>query len=113
MNRTLGNMIQALPPRAKHRWPQALKSITFVYNCTIHEATGYVPFLLMFGRTPRLPVDMAFGTVLDNPEVVNYDQYVQILWKDLKEAMGIAQAASIKQLKRHADVYNHKFGGTC
>ena len=54
MNRTLGNMIQALPPKAKHRWPQALKSLTFAYNCTIHETTGYAPFLLMFGRIPRL-----------------------------------------------------------
>lgn len=57
MNRTLGNMIQALPTRAEHRWPQALKSLTFAYNCTIHETTGFAPILLMFGRTPRLSVD--------------------------------------------------------
>ncbi|KAF0044738.1 hypothetical protein F2P81_003896 [Scophthalmus maximus] len=71
-------MIRALPPKAKHRWPQVLKSLTFAYNCTIHETTGYAPFLLMFGRIPRLPIDMAFSAVLDHPEVVNYDQGTDI-----------------------------------
>lgn len=49
MNRTLGNMIRALPAKAKHKWPQALKSLTFAYNCTIHETTGYTPFLVSLG----------------------------------------------------------------
>lgn len=111
MNRTLGNMIRALPTRAKHRWPQALKSLTFAYNCTVHETTGFAPFLLMFGRTPRLPVDVVFGSVLENPDIVDYDVYVQSLRRDLKEAMGVAQAFAVKQLKRHADLYNRKVRG--
>lgn len=73
MNLTLGNMIRALPQRAKHRWPQTLKSLTLAYNCTIHETTGYT---LMFGRVPRLPVDIIFGSVLNDPDVVDYDRYV-------------------------------------
>lgn len=36
-NRTLGNMIRALPPRDKQRWPQMLQTLTFAYNCTAHE----------------------------------------------------------------------------
>lgn len=50
-NRTLGNMIRALPPKAKQRWPQRLRSLTFSYNATVHETTGFAPFQLMFGRT--------------------------------------------------------------
>ena len=111
MNRTLGNMIRALPPRSKHRWPQALKSLTFAYNCTIHETTGYAPFLLMFGRTPRLPIDLAFSSVLNVPEVVSYDEYVQSLRQSLKEAMGVAQASASKQLRRHAELYNRRVRG--
>uniref|UniRef100_A0AAQ4QA44 Gypsy retrotransposon integrase-like protein 1 n=1 Tax=Gasterosteus aculeatus aculeatus TaxID=481459 RepID=A0AAQ4QA44_GASAC len=76
-NRTLGNMIRALPPKAKHRWPQLLKSLTFSYNATVHETTGFAPFQLMFGRTPRLPVDLLFGSVLLDDQVVDYDAYVQ------------------------------------
>ena len=44
MNRTLGNMIRSLPPRSKSKWPQMLNSLTFSYNCTFHETTGFPPF---------------------------------------------------------------------
>ncbi|KAK7915752.1 hypothetical protein WMY93_011513 [Mugilogobius chulae] len=111
MNRTLGNMIRALPPRAKHRWPDALKSLTFAYNCTVHETTGFAPFLLMFGRVPRLPVDVMFGSVLNDPEVVDYDRYVASLRKDMRDAMAVAQSMATKQLQRHSDLYNRKVRG--
>lgn len=110
-NRTLGNMIRALPARAKHRWPQMLKSLTFAYNCTVHETTGHAPFQLMFGRTPRLPVDMLFDEVLQDSNVVDYDKYVQCLRRDLQEAIKAAQSSASKQLKRHADLYNRKVRG--
>lgn len=111
MNRTLGNMICTLPPRAKHRWPEALKSLTFSYNCTVHETTGYAPFLLMFGRVPRLPIDIIFSSVLDSLEVADYNQYIQSLQRDLKEAMDLAQTVASKQLQRHIDLYNRKIRG--
>uniref|UniRef100_A0A3P9LLK5 Gypsy retrotransposon integrase-like protein 1 n=1 Tax=Oryzias latipes TaxID=8090 RepID=A0A3P9LLK5_ORYLA len=111
MNRTLGNMIRALPPRAKHRWPNALKSLTFAYNCTVHETTGYAPFLLMFGRVPRLPVDVMFGSVLHDQEVVDYDRYVESLRKNMKEAMAVAQSMAVKQLQRHSQLYDRKVRG--
>ncbi|XP_055717354.1 uncharacterized protein LOC129810649 [Salvelinus fontinalis] len=110
-NRTLGNMTRALPTRAKHRWPQKLKSLTFAYNCTVHETTGHAPFQLMFGRTPRLPVDMMFGTVLQDSNVVDYDEYVKSLTRDLREAMETVQVSATKQLKRHAGLYNRKIRG--
>lgn len=97
MNRTLGNMIRALPPKAKHRWPEALKSLTFAYNCTVHKTTGCPLFSLMFGRVPRLPIDGIFDSVLDNSEVTNYDRYIQLLRRDLRDAMNVAQMTAAKQ----------------
>ncbi len=44
MNRTLGNMIRALPAKTKHKWPQVLKSLTFAYNCTIQRNHGVCSF---------------------------------------------------------------------
>uniref|UniRef100_A0A3B1J1Z4 Gypsy retrotransposon integrase-like protein 1 n=1 Tax=Astyanax mexicanus TaxID=7994 RepID=A0A3B1J1Z4_ASTMX len=68
-NRTLGNMIRALPPKCKSRWPQMLQTLTFSYNCTVHETTGFAPFYLMFGRVPRLPIDVMFQNILENDRV--------------------------------------------
>lgn len=104
-------MIRSLPPRARHRWPEALKSLMFAHNCTIHKMTGYAHFLLTFGRLPRLPVDSIFKSALDNPDVEDYDDYIQSLGKDLKDAMDIAQAMATKQLQHHTDLFNRKVHG--
>ncbi len=96
-NRTLGDMIRSLPPRSKVKWPQLLNTLTFVYNCTRHEITGYPPFFLMFGRTPRLPVDVLFKSVILDNETIDVHTYVQSLQKDLREAMSVAQEHAKRQ----------------
>lgn len=110
-NRTLGTMIRALPPRSKAKWPQMLNTLTFAYNCTVHETTGFPPFFLMFGRTPRLPVDVMFESVLLDGETVDVDKYVQSLGKDLREATTLAQTHINKQQVKQAEVYNRKMKG--
>lgn len=111
-NRTLGNMIRALTPDTKADWPRRLQTLAFMYNSTAHETTGYAPFFLMFGRTPRLPVDVLFRTVLSDPTVMSYDKYVQSLTNDLKEAMVIAQEHATKEQNRHTQLYNKRVKGS-
>ncbi len=110
-NRTLGNMVRALSPDVKRDWPRRLQTLTFLYNCTTHESTGYAPFYLMFGRVPRLPVDILFRSVLNDQNVVSYDKFVDTLVKDLKEAMVIAQEHATKEQKRQAALYNRRVKG--
>ncbi|CAI5693109.1 unnamed protein product [Oreochromis niloticus] len=107
-NRTLGGMICALPPDSKVDWPRRLQTLTFMYNCTAHETTGFAPFYLMFGRTPRLPVDILFRSVLSDPAVTCYDRYVVSLREDVKEAMVIARARAAQEKHRHSQLYNRR-----
>ena len=110
-NRTLGCMIRALPPESKLDWPRRLQTLTFMYNCTAHETTGYAPFYLMFGRVPRLPVDMLFGNVLSDPDVSSFGKYVTKLSEDLREAMQIAQEHAKKEQGRQTRLYNRAAKG--
>lgn len=110
-NRTLGAMIRALPPRTKHKWPQMINTLTFSYNCTTHETTGYAPFYLMFGRIPRLPVDVMFGNVLTDENVVDYDAYVSQLRRDLKEAVHVAQKNALREQGHQKRQFDKKVKG--
>jgi len=96
-NRTLGNMIRALPPQSKANWSKMLQMLTFCYNCTDHETTGFTPFFLMFGRIPRLPVDVVFQHAV---------LFVARLRHDLSEAARIAQQNSQVEQAREGKNYN-------
>lgn len=111
-NRTLGNMLRSLPLRAKQQWPQQIQTLTFAYNATVHETTGYAPFHLMFGRVPRLPVDVMFKQVLRDPVVVDHSCYVKTLMSHLHEAANIAQQHTVKEQQKQARGYNRKVKGT-
>ncbi|XP_027874875.1 uncharacterized protein LOC114145478 [Xiphophorus couchianus] len=111
-NRTLGNMIRALPPQSKSRWPQMLRMLTFCYNCTEHETTGFAPFFLMFGRIPRLPIDVVFQHALSNSPVVDHHEFVSRLKHDLSVAARIAQQNSSSEQAHQAMYYNRKAKGS-
>ncbi|KAI3375024.1 hypothetical protein L3Q82_021066, partial [Scortum barcoo] len=111
-NRTLGSMLRSLPLKEKHKWPQQIQTLTFAYNATVHETTGYAPFQLMFGRNPRLPVDVMFRQVLHDPVVVDYETYAKTLISHLNEAARIAQQHAIKEQDKQAKNYNRKVKGT-
>jgi len=58
---TLLSMLGTLDQDNKSRWPKHLFPLVYAYNCAKHSTTGFSPFLLMFGREPHLPIDVALG----------------------------------------------------
>ena len=59
-NGTLLNMLGTLTPEQKD-WKSHIPALVHTYNCTSNAATGFSPYFLLFGREPRLPVDVEFG----------------------------------------------------
>ncbi len=68
-NRTLMNMLGTLEPHLKPQWHEYVDAMTHAYNCSRHDSTGYSPYYLMFGRHPRLPVDLIFRVPQNGPTV--------------------------------------------
>lgn len=60
-NRTLLDMLGTLHTTQKKDWKSHIAGLVHAYNCTRQTSTGFSPYYLMFGRHPRLPVDIAFG----------------------------------------------------
>ena len=60
-NLTLLNMLGTLTPKQKKDWKNHVSAMVHAYNCTRNAATGFSPYYLLFGREPRLPMDVEFG----------------------------------------------------
>ena len=63
-NKTLISMIGTLPGDAKKKWQEWVPMLVHAYNCTTSSVTGYSPYFLIYGRQPKLPIDLEYGVAL-------------------------------------------------
>lgn len=100
-NRTLLDMLGTLNDQDKTHWRDFVKPLAHAYNCTRSDVTGYSPYELMFGRQPRLPIDLAFGLPLEKKVHTSHSQYVDALKTRLEESYKIALVNSEKLMLRN------------
>ena len=63
-NQTLIEMVRALAQGINAKsWEDMLPFALFAYRTAYHPATGDTPFYLMYGREPRLPIDLLFNKI--------------------------------------------------
>lgn len=99
-NRTLLQMLGTLENEKKSKWKEFVKPLVHAYNCTRNDTTGYAPYELMFGRLPRLPVDLAFGLPIESP-AKSHSQYVKDLKDRLRESYEVAKKSAAKLAERN------------
>ena len=95
-NRTLLDMLGTLQNQDKSSWRDHVRPLVHAYNCTRNEVTGFTPCELMFGRQPRLPVDLAFKLPVPEGQHSSHSEYVQNLKSRLKESYRIATEKAAK-----------------
>ena len=84
-------MLGTLEADKKRNWKDYLPSVVHGYNCTKHQSTGFSPYKLMFGRDPKLPVDIELGLDSElNPQNHDYSKFVDSLNKQLEYAWKLA-----------------------
>ena len=61
---------------------------------TKYDSTGFSPFYLMFGRHPRMPIDITMGIELEERESSSASEYVEELREKLEWAYNVATKES-------------------
>ncbi|KAK3108916.1 hypothetical protein FSP39_018571 [Pinctada imbricata] len=109
-NRTLLKMLGTLENSQKQDWKTYISPIVHAYNCTRQETTQQSPFFLMFGREPRLPVDVVFGTNQSSPKT-SLNDYIESLRSKLQHSYDLAQEHIKKAQTRQKKTYDIKVRG--
>ena len=99
-SRTVISMLGTLPEDFKSKWTQHISTITYAYNCTCSNATGFSPYYLPYGRHPLLQIDIEFGVFISElSEAITY-KYVQESKKRLENAFQKANTFCKKEALR-------------
>ena len=108
-NKTLCDMLGTLSVEDKADWKSHISAMTHAYNCTQNASTGYSPYYLMFGRQPRLPLDVRFGLFRNlSSSTFSKSKYIDRLKKRLDFAYEKANQSQIKESQRQKTRYDKK-----
>ncbi len=63
MMRTIrSQLVRNLTNSSVRDWDDMIPYLEFSYNTTVHTSTGFSPFYLVYGRQPRLPSEVMYGS---------------------------------------------------
>ena len=96
-NATLLSMLGTLPPEGKATSTDKVGTLVHAYNSTKSGITAFRLHYLMFGKKPKLPLDVTFGLPNPDMEAVIHDRYVKQLQSRLKWSYGVAQCKKPKR----------------
>ena len=103
-------MIGKLDPQKRKKWPAHIGSIIIAYNSTRSLVTRYSPYYLMFGRRPRLPIDLLFPMCRTQMLTRTINKYVASLYNHLRKSLVVVQDCAVKEAQRQRWLYDRKVG---
>ena len=109
MNKTIISMLKTLTEANKSSWKDHINKIVYAYNCTKHSTTGCSPYYLLFGRKPRLPIDLLLAP--DTNATQHQSKYMDKWKTEMEQAYKIAAHKSSQ--RKGYDIERHKEKKPC
>ena len=90
--------------RDQKDWDKHLTSVLFGYRVSPHDTTGESPFYLLYGREPRLPVDVSLLPSSNESRSVN--EHRARIVQTLEEAQNIARTNIQRAQQNMKNIYD-------
>ena len=116
VNRTVLEMLAKYLTENHAEWDKHLPLLMLGYRAQIHKSLGFSPFFMMFGRTPRLPVDAeidAPSAVRSRSAAAYIDELCEGLRTVYREAIRISDARhqlNKRLYERKLNSFNYSVG---
>lgn len=108
-NRTLLNMLGTLENSEKQNWKKYIPSFKFTHTIAQDmRALDISPYELMFGRKPRLLIDVAFGLENNEENKENYNEYILDLKNRMEKTFDIVEKAAEKSRTKQKVQFDKK-----
>ena len=111
-HRYLNTSLSMFTNKYKQNWDEILPTMLFAYRTTCHESSKVSPFVALFGRQPRLPIDLALD--LGDPDInvaATNSEYLQTtrsalrdIWRGIREE----QEKQVARNKRRTDLTHYE-----
>ena len=108
-NRTQIQMLSSCVNKHLFEWKEHTQKLCMAYNTSIQATTGYLPFYLMFGRRPRLPIDIMDETLSERSPLPDF---VYKLQNTLTEAFDTARSNISLNQDRQQETFNQRVHGS-
>ena len=106
-NRTLGDMLRMITIDSPADWDKNLKPLCFAYNTAVHTTTGVQPFVMMYGRFPRLPADLIFNTEPVAHELTE-GEYAREVCEGLRKVYDVVRKHSAFEVAKQKFFYDRR-----
>ena len=103
-NRTLQEIIANFVSKNQCDWDQWVDQAVFAYNTSTHTSTGFSPYELVFGRPPRMPIELELGLPISNP--LSQSEYSNYLRRAIQTANSLARQQLEKSRKQQCASYD-------
>ena len=103
-HRTLNAMLRIFMEREDTQWNRYLSGMVLAYNTKVNATTQITPFMAMFGRKCRLPVDLIIPPPQEPEE--NLNQHVEATINRFKWIYQFMRKNNEDSIRRNTQLYH-------